>query len=40
VAERRAAGLSRALRAAAGAGSITIGLLVVWQTGRASGLFG
>jgi ABC-type nickel/cobalt efflux system permease component RcnA len=40
VAERRAAGLSRLLRAAAGAGSLVFGLLLAWQTGRASGLFG
>ena len=40
VAERRAAGLGRALRAVAGAGSLAFGLLIAWQTGFASGLFG
>jgi len=40
VAERRAAGLARALRLLAGAGSVALGALIAWQTGRASGLFG
>ena len=39
LAERRAAGLSRALRGAAGFGSLAVGLLIAWQTGLASGLF-
>ncbi len=38
VAERRAAGWSRGLRGAAGFGSLAVGLLLAWQTGRASGL--
>jgi ABC-type nickel/cobalt efflux system permease component RcnA len=40
IAERRAVGLSRALRGAAGFGSLAVGLLLAWQTGLASGLFG
>src|SRR2546422_4433133 len=36
IAERRAAGLSRALRGAAGFGSLAVGLLIAWQTGLAS----
>ena len=39
LAERRAAGLSRALRGAAGFGSLAVGLLLLWETGLASGLF-
>jgi len=39
LAERRAAGLSRALRGAAGFGSLAVGLLLSWETGLASGLF-
>jgi cytochrome c biogenesis protein CcdA len=39
LAERRAAGLSHALRGAAGFGSLAVGLLLAWQAGRASGLF-
>ena len=39
LAERRAAGLSRALRGAAGFGSLAVGLLLAWETGLASGLF-
>jgi len=39
VAERRAAGWSRALSGAAGFGSLAVGLLLAWQTGLASGLF-
>ena len=38
VAERRAAGWSRALRGAAGFGSLAVGLLLAWQTGLASRL--
>ena len=40
IAESRAAGLSRALRGAAGFGSLAVGLLLAWQAGRASGLIG
>jgi len=40
LAERRAVGLSRALRGAAGFGSLAVGLLLGWQAGRACGLFG
>ena len=39
LAERRAAGLSRALRGTAGFGSLAVGLLLAWETGLASGLF-
>jgi ABC-type nickel/cobalt efflux system permease component RcnA len=40
LAERRAVGLSRALRGAAGFGSLAVGLLLGWQAGSACGLFG
>jgi hypothetical protein len=40
IAERRALWLSRGLRGAAGVGSLAVGLLLAWQTGIASGLFG
>ena len=40
IAQRRALWLSRGLRAAAGLGSLGIGLALLWQTGVAGGLFG
>jgi sulfite exporter TauE/SafE len=40
LARRRGIWLSRGLRAAAGLGSLGIGLALAWQTGVAGGLFG
>ena len=40
LARRRAIGVSRGLRAAAGLGSLGIGLALAWRTGVAGGLFG
>jgi high-affinity nickel permease len=40
IARRRALWLSGALRAAAGLGSLVIGLMLAWRTGAAAGLFG
>ncbi len=40
IAERRAAGLTRALRGLAGFGSLAVGLLLAWRTGLAAGLIG
>mgnify|MGYP001614926582 FL=1 len=40
LARRRGIWLSRGLRAAAGLGSLGIGLALAWRTGVAGGLFG
>ena len=40
IAQRRALWLSGGLRAAAGLGSLGMGLALLWQTGVAGGLFG
>ena len=40
IAQRRAHWLARGLRAAAGLGSLGIGMAILWQTGVTGGLFG
>ncbi len=40
IAQRRALWLARGLRAAAGLGSLGIGLTILWETGVTGGLFG